>query len=218
VKEAQLSKRESQILNLASEGLIDIQIALKLGITPSTVSSYWVRMRGKVGQFSRTELVANHLRSQAELKIAPLQKQIENFEKIVSDQSLILDEVKNAQIYRAGLDSIAEPLLLLNGSFYILYANLRFRIVFGYKDDELRGNTIDSIWVNRAEYLDIERFVRLPEPSRFGVEKFVFARKNDGDQVKVVVLLQAIQTSEGTIISAIFRTIFDSHESINPQI
>lgn len=63
-----LSKRELQVLELAGEGLTDRAIAERLGISQGTVLTYWVRIRSKMGQAPRTELVARHLRGTAEVK------------------------------------------------------------------------------------------------------------------------------------------------------
>jgi DNA-binding CsgD family transcriptional regulator len=57
-----LSPRETQVLKLACKGRTDAQIALALGVRPATVSSYWFRIREKLGHLSRTEFVAEVLK------------------------------------------------------------------------------------------------------------------------------------------------------------
>jgi DNA-binding CsgD family transcriptional regulator len=52
-----LSERELQVLALAARGRIDQAIAAELGITVATVRSYWARIRSKLGDVSRSELV-----------------------------------------------------------------------------------------------------------------------------------------------------------------
>src|SRR5689334_10514016 len=58
---SQLSSRERQLMQMASEGMTDQRIAEKLGISIATVGTYWGRIRMKYGPFSRTELVAHFL-------------------------------------------------------------------------------------------------------------------------------------------------------------
>jgi DNA-binding CsgD family transcriptional regulator len=58
-----LSARELKVLDLASRGLIDLAIAAELGISISTVRSYWSRIRSKMGVVGRPELVARHVRA-----------------------------------------------------------------------------------------------------------------------------------------------------------
>jgi PAS domain S-box-containing protein len=58
-----LSEREREVLFLAGDGLTDKEIALRLGIGPKTVRTYWDRMRAKLGAASRTEVLAKALRA-----------------------------------------------------------------------------------------------------------------------------------------------------------
>lgn len=60
-----LSAREEQVLALAATGLIDKQIAVKLGVTLSTLRTYWTRIRAKVGEGSRSALVAVYVDKRA---------------------------------------------------------------------------------------------------------------------------------------------------------
>ena len=55
---AKLTKRDRDILELASRGLTDKQIADELGMGRGTVIGYWVRIRLKLQASSRTEAVA----------------------------------------------------------------------------------------------------------------------------------------------------------------
>ena len=58
----QLSDRERTVLLLAADGLTDKQIASHLQLSQRTIGTYWERMRQKMGQYSRTQLVANFVR------------------------------------------------------------------------------------------------------------------------------------------------------------
>lgn len=63
---SELSARELAVLTLAVQGFTDEMIAKELGIECGTVNSYWVRIRGKLGNFSRTELVARFVQRNAD--------------------------------------------------------------------------------------------------------------------------------------------------------
>lgn len=63
-----LSDREQEVIRYASEGFTDAMIAQALGIQVGTVNSYWVRIRGKLGHFSRTELVSRYVQANADEK------------------------------------------------------------------------------------------------------------------------------------------------------
>ena len=53
-----LSFREAQIVWLAAEGLTDKEICRSLSITRSTVSTYWKRIRDKLGAVTRANAIA----------------------------------------------------------------------------------------------------------------------------------------------------------------
>jgi len=59
-----LTERERQVLTLLVEGLNNIQIAAKLGISPSTVKSHVSAILNKLGVDSRTEAATLALRNQ----------------------------------------------------------------------------------------------------------------------------------------------------------
>lgn len=58
-----LSRRERQVLELVAEGLTNIQIGEKLGISPKTVSRHRERIMNKLDLHSSTELVKYAIRT-----------------------------------------------------------------------------------------------------------------------------------------------------------
>lgn len=72
----QLSARERSVLALSIRGYTDEQIAQQLSISAATVNSYWARIRGKIGQHSRIELVSIVLRHRAQQELGVLKANI----------------------------------------------------------------------------------------------------------------------------------------------
>ena len=62
----ELSTRELAVLTFAADGYTDDMVARELGIQCGTVNSYWVRIRGKLGNLSRSELVARFVQKNAD--------------------------------------------------------------------------------------------------------------------------------------------------------
>ena len=62
----ELSARELAVLTFAAQGYTDDMIAHELAIQCGTVNSYWVRIRGKLGNLSRSELVARFVQKNAD--------------------------------------------------------------------------------------------------------------------------------------------------------
>ncbi|GAI82293.1 unnamed protein product, partial [marine sediment metagenome] len=57
-----LTRRESEVLNLAATGMINRDIASYLSLTEGTVKGYFVKIFGKMGVGSRTEAVLEAIR------------------------------------------------------------------------------------------------------------------------------------------------------------
>ena len=66
-------KREEQVLILAAGGLTDKEIAIRLGISPDTVGTYWRRILAKYQAASRTEVVAKYAEDRAKAAVENLQ-------------------------------------------------------------------------------------------------------------------------------------------------
>ena len=66
-------KREEQVLVLAARGLTDKEIAIKLGISPDTVGTYWRRILAKYQAASRTEVVAKYASERSKAAVENLQ-------------------------------------------------------------------------------------------------------------------------------------------------
>lgn len=62
---SRLSPRERQVLSLAAAGHLDKQIAVLLGVTLNTLRTYWTRIRGKLGETSRSALAALYAADEA---------------------------------------------------------------------------------------------------------------------------------------------------------
>jgi DNA-binding NarL/FixJ family response regulator len=64
-----LVKREQEIAGLVAEGLMNRDIAQKLGLSEHTISNYLFRIYEKLGISSRVELVLHMVRNQ---RLGPL--------------------------------------------------------------------------------------------------------------------------------------------------
>src|SRR5436305_15136624 len=100
-----LSERESDILKLAIDGLTDQQIGNRLQISASTVNSYWVRIRGKVGHLSRTELVSRIVQQPGTGQAQELQERIAALELELARATESAKNSYDANVLRVTLDS-----------------------------------------------------------------------------------------------------------------
>lgn len=205
---SRLSPREEEILLFAIEGMTDIQIALKLDISQSTVNSYWVRVRGKLGQLSRTELVALALKQKAEREISVLKAEGKELARQAQEHAQLTDDFRQAENYHAALDALPEAMLYLCDRGLIRYTNERLDVMFGYDKGELIGKPFQTLMPPRRrdkEGQAMESYLADPTPLRFGIDSVVYGARRDGREFRVILLLDSRRTSTGLITSCIVR-------------
>lgn len=75
-------------------------VARRLGIKSGTVNSYWVRIRGKMGNLSRSELVAKFVQKSADEKLAEYIARSDAEAVSVADTNQQILDLANAEIQR----------------------------------------------------------------------------------------------------------------------
>lgn len=88
-----LSQREQEVLGLAAVGYLDKQISLELDLSLNTLRKYWRRIRGKVGDLTRSALVAAYIDGQ--MKHAGLDRSVAN---LVSDEDNFKDPIATLRL------------------------------------------------------------------------------------------------------------------------
>lgn len=177
-----LSERENEILDLAADGLTDVQIALRLTIRPSTVNSYWVRIRSKLGHRSRTELVAMSLRKEAKDEQAKLILRAQEFERLAFEREELSEAEQYASLLRTGLQALPDAVALVAENGVIHFANDRFAKLFGYERDELCGLRATTLIGphDRASARKLwAEILGSPDVKVIGYDKAIYARRKD---------------------------------------
>jgi PAS domain S-box-containing protein len=105
-----LSDREREILLLAAEGLTDKEISRDLGITESTISTHWVRMREKTKCANRAQLIAQAVVSIYRSTAAELQRTSELYRILIDTLSdfavFITDPERRVISWHPGVERI----------------------------------------------------------------------------------------------------------------
>jgi PAS domain S-box-containing protein len=214
---SRLSARENEILDLAGEGLTDIQIGLRLEISASTVNSYWVRIRGKLGHLSRTELVATALRQEAEERYNLLQARYEELGEALQRERLIQHQGEGAYLYRGAIDAMPEALLCVDHKGRIVITNERAEKMFGYDANELLGQPIDVLVAERDQarhQAHVDEHMAKPVDGRNVSHPMVYARHRSGRLFQVIILMACAQTVDGKITTCIVRSVIDEIDSM----
>ena len=210
-----LSNRERQIIVLAARGLTDAGIAQKLGISVATVGTYWGRIRGKHGQHSRTELVANFMREKAAHSIAELREENDRLIAELAKKSKVVDTVKaTVELLKRVLSSAPGAIMLINDQGMIEYANEEAERLFGYNHLELNGALVAILVPKRYHGLHRQhrkRYLANPTKRRMGEHYGTPATKKDGTEFLTVTTLSTVKTGNSTIVTVFIRELDDSN-------
>ncbi len=129
-----LSPRERQILAHASKGLTDKEIAVKLGVSLTTVRTYWERLRQKTGATNRASAVAIF---------------VEGSVHEVPD--IVEDPLEPSTLLQAAIDAALGGILVLNSENVIVASNEKMCALLNCVAGSLEGKPIQEIIADRHE-------------------------------------------------------------------
>lgn len=141
-----LSDREKEIVELAIEGLTDQQIGNRLSITASTVNSYWVRIRGKLGHLSRTELVSKIVQGKASTTSGALEKRIRQLEAELDIAKQNAKDYSESHFLRAAIELNPEAVVVFDGFGHVILANKRFEGLLGLEPGSAINHSFEEFF------------------------------------------------------------------------
>jgi DNA-binding CsgD family transcriptional regulator len=148
-------KREEQVLVLAAGGLTDKEIAVRLGISPDTVGTYWRRVLAKYNAASRTEVVAKYMDQRSKTAIESLQ--------YVNDCLTLLNE--HMISHGAGGSSMADAILASVGD-WILVIDSERKIVFSNRP-VAAGSRLEELFDSEFSFSGVELAQQGPVEARW---------------------------------------------------
>ena len=205
-----LSEREKQLIKLASEGFIDTAIANQLGISEATVSTYWGRIRVKLGPHSRTELVTIVLRDESERMMASLREENEMMAKQIRLESGDYGDHRSANFYQDLIEIAADAILVVNQDGVIENLNQSAAELFGYEKAELRNQSVSKLMPERLRMIhDLHRAEYIAEPAKrkMGDHSSTLALHKSGREFLIAASLSAIKVESGYNILCIVREV-----------
>jgi PAS domain S-box-containing protein len=201
-----LSPREQQLLRYAAEGLTDLAIAQRLGISEATVGTYWGRVRIKFGPFSRTELVATMMRSESEAAVEVLKAENEHYLKDLQIElnSGSLLSAKNL------LDLAPDAMMLITENGIIEYSNQAACELFGFEAGELHGldhEVIVPMRYKNKHAVHVEDYIQNPSRRPMGGHLRTAALRKDSTEFLIRASLTAINAESGTVVMCLIRAV-----------
>lgn len=202
-RELRLSDREREIVFLAATGHTDTSIAHQLGISTATIGTYWNRIRGKVGPYSRTEIVAVILMHESQRKIDEMRS---------SCQKLIEQIEADSTPWKAIVQNAPDAILVVDSDGIIQLANPEAERLFGYDDGELLDSPLAHLLVStiRAEHAKLyaEYFLH-PTKKRMAEHKATVALRKNGTEIMIAADLNGFESGDKSLVACIIRPVMD---------
>ncbi|HRF60381.1 MAG TPA: PAS domain S-box protein [Fimbriimonadaceae bacterium] len=212
----ELSVRERQVLSLAARGETDQGIANRLGISPATVNSYWVRIRLKMGQSSRTELVARAVADQYRRTIEQLRLENQRLRALITDQ----DGHDLEPLYREIFSLAPDGILLVSKDGIILDCNDAMSQMFGYDRAQFVGMGLEAFVPTRlrAEHaVERRRYLEHPTRKKMGDHFGTAGLHRDGHEFSIAATLAAIPFRGSTAVICMVRDLSQELELLLSQ-
>jgi PAS domain S-box-containing protein len=196
----ELSPRERQLLKLAASGLTDTAISVRLGISETTVKTYWRRIREKLGRNSRTELVAMVLRSEIEKTLSVARE---------ARAGVDVTNPNDARFYRLLLDNAPDAILIVVSDGTISMVNESAAELFGWSIEELQGQHITDLlperfWLTHEQHL--KDYFTSPSKRSMGDHISTSAVHKSGAEIKIAANLSAIGSADNMAVICIIRS------------
>lgn len=193
---SELSQREQETIEFAAQGLTDQMIALKLGISLATVSTYWVRIRTKLGSLTRAELVAHYVAEQGERDLETLRSQNEHL------QSQLQAHAASHDFITAMVQQAPEAVLFVDESGVITYGNDLAAALFGCEPGSMAGLRIGKFIP--AEFHDAhrghrERFFEDGQRRVMGEHRGLDAVRLDGKPIRITGTVSRAMSPGGPV-------------------
>lgn len=208
---ARLSIRERQILVRAAKGQTDQAIANGLGISLGTVGTYWGRIRGKLGHFNRTELVAQYLKKSASEVLGELRGRNQDLEDAIEvERERVTHLAANLQIVSAIISAFPEAILVVNEEGKILFANDDASGLFGYTKEELAHLHVIDLMPERFRTVHDQHrqaYLALPIKKRMGEHLATLALRKDGTEFPIATSLSSTRSDHGLLVTCIVRDL-----------
>ncbi|RYG34990.1 PAS domain-containing protein [bacterium] len=204
-----LSVREREVVDLAILGQTDEQIAQGLSISSSTVNSYWVRIRGKVGFLSRTEIVAKMLHLGFKDTHAGLLADVGRLTRLLDASTSSLAQSQSDLVAQRGtswhllaLHFVPEAIFVAESPGDVVYANLQAERLFHSEPGELTGRAVCELTIpdgREEKRQQIRTFMENEKPGRMviGVEEPCYAQDRNEGNFRATISVEGFEAPGG---------------------
>jgi PAS domain S-box-containing protein len=118
------------------------------------------------------------------------------------------------------LEAAPDAILAVDPGGLILLVNAQAERLFGYRRDELVGQSVDILVpeaVRRVHPAHRARYLADPRPRPMGASLELAARRRDGTEFPAEISLSALRTARGIVVSAAVRDVTDRRQAAEAQ-
>lgn len=209
-RKIELSDRERQLIELAAQGHTDGSIAHTLGISEATVSTYWERVRIKVGPYSRPELIATILHQQLDTVIDELREQnrqlTDRLQNLTGEQWG--DPEKN--YHRQMVMEAPDAILIVLDTGYVEIVNDEAARLFGYEREEMEGRPLIDLIPERFRMIHTrhrEAYMKDPVKRKMASHSASPGLRKSGEEFPIAASLAPVETSAGIRVMCVIREL-----------
>src|SRR5215471_17615798 len=125
-----------------------------------------------------------------------------------SNQKILAETLLSPSI----LEAIPDALAAVNQQGVIIEVNSQTEALFGYRRDELIGQSVDMLVPERQRqqhHQHRESYYSGPKIRRMGAGLDLFGRRRDGSEFPVEISLSPVETAEGMLVLSAIRDVSD---------
>ncbi|HVL39378.1 MAG TPA: PAS domain S-box protein [Fimbriimonadaceae bacterium] len=209
-RKTELSEREKQLIQLAAEGHTDASIANHLGISEATVSTYWGRVRIKIGPYSRPELIATVIRDELDQVVSELREQNEQLIAELQKSTGREWGDPEANYYRKLVLQAPDAILIVNEDGIMETVNDEAAALFGYEREELEGQILHTLVPERYKKIHMqhrEEYMLNPQKRKMAEHSASLGLHKSGDEFPIAASLSPVETASGVRVMCIVRRV-----------
>jgi PAS domain S-box-containing protein len=149
-----------------------------------------------------------------EISLSPLE---------IEDDTLVISIVRDTSLRRQAeakfeglLESAPDGIVVVDTSGRIVIVNTQTERIFGYRRDELLGQSIEILVPTRLARSHVpqrDSYFSNPKTRPMGAGRALTGRKKDGTEFPVEISLSPLETEHGLLVTSIVRDITDRRQA-----
>ena len=209
----------------AYTGSKDRELALSLGaesfiIKPKKPEEFWEELKPILerkkhsGDGFEKRLISGEkefFERYSQTVVSKLEEKVKELESEIVKRSVAEDALRKSEMMFKGIfESSPDTIVIVNRDVHIVQVNKTVETMFGYNRDELLNKLIEVLIPQRFRERHVEyrnSYLSNPRVRSIGMCFGLYARRKDGSEFLVDIMLSPIDTREGILVLGVVRDI-----------